>query len=1464
MKKIVLVVFLAVAGIFAGWKLYHARDNHTITAKAVLAERLRDDEEEKDREDGIRETQEQEFEVTKDIRLGYIPRQRLITAYQALMRNRALRANAPNTANMAAALTWSERGPNTDVAGPYGNSRVGSYATSGRMRAILVDLADASNKTVWIGGIDGGIWKTTDITASPASWTLVNDFFSNMAIGAICQDPSNTNIMYFGTGEKAINSDAVRGGGVWKSTDHGVTWNLLPSTTSFWNVSKVLCDNSGNVYVSTMSNGNGIQRSIDGGTTWTNITPSGANSNVTEMKLSSTGRLHIVCGYRAGANAGYFYTDIPSTVAAAGWTSPVTAFSPVQYNCEMAVTGNTLYVLNADASYQTPTVYKSIDGGANWAQANSPALSTSGNNALSSGQGWYNLALAVDPADPNNVIAGGLNCYKSTNGGVTWSQVSVWVGGISGTVTNYVHADQQTAVWNGNQVLMGTDGGIFYSANAGTTFSDRNIGLRLKQFYSCAIHPGSANYFLAGAQDNGSHQFTNAGLSGSTEVTGGDGAFVHIDQDQPQYQFTSYVRSQYHVSADGGSNWTDVNYSGSIGSFINPTDYDDGNNIMYTGAGGGQYIHWDNPQTSGTSFTQVSIGAFSGGGVSNVLVSPYTPNRVFFGTYNGKIVRVDNANQASPTATAITGGSMSASTVSCIAAGTNDDNLLATFSNYGSTHVWVTNNGGVSWTNISGNLPDIPVRWVLFYPEDNTKAIVATEMGVYETSLINAGSTVWAQDAGFPVVRTDMLQYRKGDGTIAAATHGRGLWTSTIPFTNPYIRFDLNYATRPEATTATSGCRGYTDYTVNMTIDQAPVGNATVTVSVAAGGTAVQGADFDFTTNGSFSSPSATLTFANGSTTPQPVTLRVYDDVAIEGVQSFTLNYAVSGTTNALAAPSCPSYTLYITDNDAGPVVPSGSSATYSVGSYAYNLTTGSDANPFNAKLASNRSQLLYKASELTALGMSAGNITSVGFTMIKQSSRAYQNLKINMGMTTTSYLVNGSTTVVATSTYKTLASYSTVNGLNTFILDTPFPWDGTSNIVVEVCYDNGSADAANNYDVLNGYSDGGGASQGNMFWQNGINCSGSFSGIDYFGSGIKPTVKFAVVASGNPVETALNASKTAYLGPNKDVYFYNSNGDLIARVTNLSSFDYGCTQITVDRAGSASTIFWNNNIANYLMDKTLHVVPTNNNATGQYQVTLYYTAAEKNGWEAATGQSFGSIQLVKAAGQISLVTPSTPTAAGTVETVTPTIGAYGTDYTLTYTFNSGFSGFGAGIPATSLPVTLLNFSGRLENNMIPLGWSTSSEQNTAYFEVQKSVDGTGFYPLGKVTAAGNSSTERRYSYIDKAVSAENYYRLRMVDIDGKFTYSNVVVIKSPGVQQQVWVVNNPFRSYIDIRLARLPQQQVRAELVTMSGVVAFSRAYAGALQLRLDLGGAPLSAGTYLLRTTVDGKRFANKVVKQ
>ncbi|HZH64386.1 MAG TPA: hypothetical protein VEY10_05785, partial [Flavisolibacter sp.] len=496
---------------------------------------------------GISRRLQHEIDATKDPALGYVPKSRLLQAYKV----RQARLNQQNQMSRAPLFSWTERGPNSDVTGPSnGNTRPGNGKTSGRVRAIFEDLGDATGKTVWVGGIDGGLWKTTDITLNPATWTPINDFFGNLAVSSICQDPTDVNIMYFGTGEKSVNADAVRGAGIWRSTDHGLTWDVMPGTANLWNVSKVICDAAGNLYVgcNSISNTQGLQRYTKATGAWTNITPTGLATRVPDIELSTTGRLHIVCGYynSTAATSGYRYTDNPATVTAGSWTSPTVSFSPVQYNVDLAASGNTVYALPSNSGFQVTTIYKSTDGGANW-------TATGTTPPFTNGQAWYCLAIAVDPANANNVIVGSLDCYKTTNGGTSWTKISEWVG----TSGQYVHADQQIITWNNNnQVLFGCDGGVHYSANGGTTISDRNTGLRIKQFYAVAHHPTSTDYFLAGAQDNGVHQLNNAGIGASVEVTGGDGAFVHIDQDEPQYQWGSYVYNQYRRSSNGGSTWS--------------------------------------------------------------------------------------------------------------------------------------------------------------------------------------------------------------------------------------------------------------------------------------------------------------------------------------------------------------------------------------------------------------------------------------------------------------------------------------------------------------------------------------------------------------------------------------------------------------------------------------------------------------------------------------------------------------------------------------------------------------------------------------------------------------------------------------------------------------------------------------------------------------------------------------------
>jgi photosystem II stability/assembly factor-like uncharacterized protein len=871
--------------------------------------------EEHENEDGIAEAQLMEFELTKDLRLGYVPAFRLVNAY-----NEILTARRAGRYENISALSWVERGPNNNTLGPSnGNTRgPGNNAVvSGRMRAIHVDLNDVTNKTVWAASVSGGLWKTTDITASPANWILVNDFLGNLAITSITQDPVNRNILYFGTGERNNNVDAVRGGGVWKSIDAGVTWSLIPNTAGFWNISKIACDAAGNLYVGTNGNNQGLQRTTNGGTSWSNITPTNAgNSNrITDIKISSTGRLHVTMS--GTTEAGSYFTDNPSTVASGTWSVPITPITGLSLNCEIAVAGNVLYALPEVSGGFTPQIFKSTDGGTNWAPTPTSPPSTGAEPSINLGQGWYDLALGVDPNNPDICVAGGLNFYRTTDGGTTWTQITRWVG----TTLNYVHADHHGVFWNGTQVLLATDGGIFYSNNNGLSYSDRNVGMRTLQFYSCALHPTN-NFYLGGTQDNGSHSLTSTGpVTGSIEVHGGDGGYTHIDEDEPQFQYSATTRSNYRRSTNGGVNWSSVSF-GNVGQFINPTDYDDVNNRMYCSGNAGTFVRWNNAQT-GTTFSTINLpSTFASNTIRSLKVSPYTSNRVFMGTGGGGVLRVDNADLDAPIFTHINlGVGMPAGVVSCVNTGTNDNFLIATYSTYGVQKVHITSNGGTTWTNVNGNLPDIPVRWAMYYPENNSKAIIATDMGIFETDNLNGSSTVWVQNATFPNVKTNMLQYRISDGTILAATHGRGFWTTQVTATAPFVRFGSSYnysKVNTETTSATTSCRNYRDYTLPMYIDAAPTGDANVTINIASGN-AVEGVDYDITTNGSFTSPSKQLTFPSGQDIDRTITIRVYDDAEVENQESFTINYTIGSGTNAVPSGNSTTYTFYLGDNDTAP-----------------------------------------------------------------------------------------------------------------------------------------------------------------------------------------------------------------------------------------------------------------------------------------------------------------------------------------------------------------------------------------------------------------------------------------------------------------------------------------------------------------------------------------------------------------
>lgn len=713
----------------------------------------------------------QEKELTKDPATGTVPRERILTAravQQQRFAQQALSRAVPG-------MQWQERGPNN---------------VGGRTRALIFDRSDATNKKVWAAGVDGGVWRCNDITLATPVWTRVDDFWANMAVTTLAQDPSNNSVMYAGTGEGWFNVDAVRGLGIWKTSNGGTTWSQLASTSTtprFNYVQKIVVNSTGTVFACTRDSG--LQRSTTGGTSWTRVLGNGLFTSVTnraaDVEVGANGNIYCAMGifgadgiYRS-TNAGTSWTKIYTAAANEGRIE--IACAPSNQDTMYALIHNTTtngiakIMRCSNATAATPT----------WTTLTLPTWCDQGSSStdFTRTQAWYDLIAAVDPNKAANVYIGGVDVMKSTNSGTSFTQVTRWSTFGCGTLP-VIHADIHAITFapgSSTRMVVGNDGGVYYTNDGGTTFAQKNNGYNVTQFYATAIHPTSTNEFLAGAQDNGSQRFTTAGINATTMVTGGDGAFCHIDQTSPNTQITSYVYNNWWVTTTGGGGTWVQRFKNNNGSFINPSDYDNTSDNLYSGNTAGSYFRWLTPATNGAT-ASVTVTAFGGGNITCVTVSPTVANRVYFGLSNGRVVYVDNAHTASGTVagTQIRTGTGSVSCVEVDPA--NENHILITYSNYGVTSVWETANLGGAWTAVEGNLPDMPVRWAMFDPRNSDWALLATELGVWSTDDLNGASTDWQPtNNNLANVRVDHFQYRASDRVIAAATHGRGLFTSKVP-----------------------------------------------------------------------------------------------------------------------------------------------------------------------------------------------------------------------------------------------------------------------------------------------------------------------------------------------------------------------------------------------------------------------------------------------------------------------------------------------------------------------------------------------------------------------------------------------------------------------------------------------------------------------------------------------------------
>jgi hypothetical protein len=269
-------------------------------------------------------------------------------------------------------------------------------------------------------------------------------------------------------------------------------------------------------------------------------------------------------------------------------------------------------------------------------------------------------------------------------------------------------------------------------------------------------------------------------------VSGGDGALAFYDKNEANKSIsTIYYNYIYAFNYDNPVNWITDWYPSGV--FINPMDYDYMNNTLFANAcsftgTNVDYLLKISNLTGSYSGTFIPMNTGTQVYFSAVKYSPYSPankTTLFIGTQAGELFKIQNAESA-PTKTEITGSQFPTANISCIAIGGSEDTLLVTFSNYGVTSVWQTYNGGQTWQNKEGNLPDMPIRWAIYHPQNSKQVMLATETGVWATSNLDEPNPLWEPvNEGMANVRVDMLSLRASDKTVLAGTHGRGFFTTT-------------------------------------------------------------------------------------------------------------------------------------------------------------------------------------------------------------------------------------------------------------------------------------------------------------------------------------------------------------------------------------------------------------------------------------------------------------------------------------------------------------------------------------------------------------------------------------------------------------------------------------------------------------------------------------------------------------
>lgn len=710
---------------------------------------------------------------------------------------------------------------------------LGPSQVGGRTRAIAIN--PNNRNSIWIGSVAGGVWHSTD---GGKKFDPVDDLMPSLVISTLVIDTKIPTTLYAGTGEGFFNLDSLRGAGILRTTDDGVTWESIKSTiptnddSPFRFVNRLAMSPDGGILLAATRQG--IYRSDDvAHETWTLQLP----GNIADVKFHPTDSSKAIAG---GMDTGavYYSQDGGRVWKSAehqeNWTHVWPDRPPSPSRVEVvyadADRDNKKSIVYASVDNNSGEVWRSIDDGKSFTKMES--ITPDKDLAYYLGdQGWYDNSIwAGDPSDPDFIVVGGVNLWKSNDGGNQLIQISDW------QQNGSIHADHHIIVSdpafdgvNDRIVFFGNDGGLYRTddiTKAGTDtkkvqgWTNLNNNYGVTQFYGIAWNKKSGT-LIAGSQDNGTLRLKKDGFPNSwSEEFSGDGGYSAADSVDSQYLFGEYVYLSLHRSSDGGdtarfingefvdsrnkmhwkqdSNLVIGDSKNSTANFIAPFVLDTvdakGNTIIAGGASlwrttdaKADANNAEDLLTSGPHWTEIKqpVPGWNDASdipnyISSIAISNSEPNISFVGYNRGDLYMTKNLHQDNPTWSLVLNTSASKRPkrlVSKIVFDPSDGKTIyVAYGGYSENslrdNVWKTVNGGSTWRNISGALPPAPVYAMTVHPDNNKYIYLGTELGIFASE---DGGDHWSLSNEGPI-NTAVNDFIWIGSELVAATHGRGVW----------------------------------------------------------------------------------------------------------------------------------------------------------------------------------------------------------------------------------------------------------------------------------------------------------------------------------------------------------------------------------------------------------------------------------------------------------------------------------------------------------------------------------------------------------------------------------------------------------------------------------------------------------------------------------------------------------------